>query len=186
MPHQIPPQSRHQIPPQLLRWASFLLNQLSPYCYVSNPGLSCPVKNLSQEDLHMDANHDAPTMTKYGLEPFEAVIALMVTRYISDHVSKAELGEIINPRVIKLNPDAEDKADRIQPISTDIDAPKLAALLDAAKAWYNTTGRGYDDELMAGFNEAVDQLLSDFDGMRYIQTGPVNFYQYLADLYMRL
>lgn len=68
----------------------------------------------------MDANHDTPTMTKYGLEPFEAVIALMVTRYISDHVSKAELGEIINPRVIRLNPAAEDKADKIQPISTEI------------------------------------------------------------------
>lgn len=134
----------------------------------------------------MDANHDTPTMTKYGLEPFEAVIALMVTRYISDHVSKAELGEIINPRVIRLNPAAEDKADKIQPISTEIDAPKLAALLDAAKAWYNTTGRGYDDELMAGFKEAVDQLIEDLDGMRYIQTEPVGFYQYLADLYMRL
>lgn len=131
----------------------------------------------------MDVNHDTPTMTKYGLEPFEAVIALMVTRYISDHVSKAELGTIINPRVIRLNPTAEDKA---EPISTEIDAPKLAALLNEARDWYNTTGRGYDDELMAGFNEAVDQLLSDFDGIRYIQTGPVNFYQYLADLYMRL
>ena len=134
----------------------------------------------------MNANHDAPTMTKYGLEPFEAVIALMVTRYISDHVSKAELGDIINPRVIRLNPAAEDKADKVQPISTEIDAPKLAVLLDAAKAWYNTTGRGYDDELMAGFNEAVDQLIADFDGMRYIQTEPVGFYQYLADLYMKL
>ena len=31
----------------------------------------------------MDANHDTPTMTKYGFEPFEAVIALMTTRYMS-------------------------------------------------------------------------------------------------------
>ena len=134
----------------------------------------------------MNENHDTLTMTKYGLEPFEAVIALMVTRYISDHVSKAELGAIIDPKVIRLNPGAKDKADKVQPISTEIDAPKLAVLLDAAKAWYNTTGRGYDDELMAGFNEAVDQLIADFDGMRYIQTEPVGFYQYLADLYMKL
>ena len=35
-----------------------------------------------QEDLYMDANLDTPTMTKYGLEPFEAVIELMVTRYM--------------------------------------------------------------------------------------------------------
>ena len=48
-------------------------------------------------------NHETPTMTKYGFEPFEAVIALMVTRYISEHVSKAELGKVINLRVIKLN-----------------------------------------------------------------------------------
>ena len=131
----------------------------------------------------MDVNHDTPTMTKYGLEPFEAVIALMVTRYISDHVSKAELGDIINPRVIRLNPDAEDKA---EPISTEIDAPKLIALLNDAKAWYKTTGRGYDDELMAGFNEAVDQLIEDFDGEQYLLTEPVGFFQYLADLYMKL
>ena len=47
-------------------------------------------------------NHELPAMTKYGFEPFEAVIALMVTRYISDHVSKEELGRIVNPKVIKL------------------------------------------------------------------------------------
>lgn len=45
----------------------------------------------------MDAN-------KYCFEPFEAAIALMTTRYISEHVSRAELGAIINPRVIKLKP----------------------------------------------------------------------------------
>lgn len=134
----------------------------------------------------MDVNHDTPTMTKYGLEPFEAVIALMVTRYISDHVSKAELGTIINPRVIRLNPTAEDKADKVQPISTEIDAPKLIALLNDAKAWYQTTGRGYDDELMARFNEAVDQLIEEFDGEQYLLTEPVGFFQYLADLYMKL
>ena len=124
----------------------------------------------------MNANHDAPTMTKYGLEPFEAVIALMVTRYIQTKpVSKKELKRIVDPGVFRYYPDAEGKEDRVQPISTDIDAPKLAALLNEARDWYNTTGRGYDDELLAGFNEAVDQLIADFDGMRYIQTGPVNF-----------
>lgn len=122
-------------------------------------------------------------VNKYGFEPFEAVIALMTTRYISEHVSKAELGEIINPRVIRLNPAAEDKA---EPISTEIDAPKLIALLDAAKAWYQTTGRGYDDELMAGFNEAIDQLIENFDVDQYLLTEPVGFFQYLADLYMKL
>ena len=125
-------------------------------------------------------------VNKYGFEPFEAVIALMVTRYISDHVSKAELGAIINPRVIKLNPAAKDTKEKVQPISTEIDAPKLIALLNDAKAWYQTAGRGYDDELMAGFNEAVDQLIEDFDGEQYLLTEPVGFYQYLADLYMKL
>ncbi len=131
-------------------------------------------------------NHELPAMTKYGFEPFEAVIALMVTRYISDHVSKAELGAIINPRVIRLNPAAEDTTEKVQPISTEIDAPKLAALLNAARDWYQTTGRRYDEEMMAGFNEALDQLMADFEGMKYIQTEPVGFYQYLADLYIAL
>ena len=122
-------------------------------------------------------------VNKYGFEPFEMVIALMTTRYISDHVSKEELGEIINPRIVKINPAAEDK---IASIHTDIDAQKLATLLNAARDWYNTTGRGYDDELMAGFTDAIDQLIADFDGMKYIQTEPVGFYRYLADLYTRL
>ena len=64
----------------------------------------------------------------------------MTTRYILDHVSKEELGRIINPKVIKLKD--------VEPVHTEIDAPALAALLDAAKAWYQTTGRGYDDELI--------------------------------------
>jgi len=33
-------------------------------------------------------------------------------------------------------------------------------------------------------NEAIDQLMEDFDGERYLRTEPVGFYQYLADLYM--
>lgn len=71
----------------------------------------------------MDANHETPTMTKYGLEPFEAVIALMVTRYIQTKpVSKAELKRIVYPGVFRYYPAAEDKAERIQPVSTDIDA----------------------------------------------------------------
>lgn len=115
---------------------------------------------------------------KYGFEPFEAAIALITTRYISDHVTKAELGEIINPKVIALKD--------WTPIHTEIDAPKLAALLNAARDWYQTTGRRYDEEMMAGFNEALDQLMADFEGMKYIQTEPVGFYQYLADLYIAL
>ena len=128
----------------------------------------------------MDANHDTPTMTKYGFEPFEAVLALMTTRYISEHVTKAELGQIINPRVIRL------KAGKGEPIETEIDAPRLAALLNAARDWYKGSGREYDGELMAGFNDAVDQLMADFDGMKYIKTGPVGFYQFLTDLYIAL
>ena len=41
-------------------------------------------------------------MKNYGFEPFETVIALITKQYISDHVSRTELGRIINPRVIAL------------------------------------------------------------------------------------
>ena len=71
---------------------------------------------------------------KYGFEPFEAAIALITTRYISDHVTKAELGEIINPKVIALK-------DRM-PIHTEIDAPKLAALLNAEVEVGSVVGGG--------------------------------------------
>ena len=122
---------------------------------------------------------------KYSFEPFELVIAPVTTQYIqSKPVTKIELGEIINPRVIRIHPTAEDK--RAEPINTEVDAPKLAALLDAAKAWYQTLEKGYDEELTARFNSAIDQLMEDLDGMRYIQTEPVGFYQYLADLYMAM
>ncbi len=122
-------------------------------------------------------------VNKYAFEPFEAAIALMTARYIFDHVSKAELAEIINPRVIRFKPAAEDKVD---PVSTEIDAPKLITLLNDAKAWYQTTGRRYDDEIMTEFNVAVDQLIKDFDGEQYLLTEPVGFYQYLVDLYIAL
>lgn len=108
---------------------------------------------------------------KYGFEPFEAVIAQMTTRYISDHVTKAELGQIINPRVIKLN--LENR--KGESLETEIDAPRLATLLNAGRDWYKGSGREHDGELMV-----------DFDGMKYIKTGPVVFYQFLADLYIAL
>lgn len=123
----------------------------------------------------MDAN-------KYGFEPFEAVIALIVTQYImKTSVSKAELSRIVNPRVIRLNTASEDKA---EPISTEIDFPALVALLNAARDWYKGSGRGYEEKLTREMNEAIDQLMEDFDGERYLRTEPMGFYQYLTDLYM--
>jgi hypothetical protein len=113
---------------------------------------------------------------KYGFEPFEAAISLIPHgTYQPCHEGR---GKIIKPKVIALKD--------WMPIHTEIDAPKLAALLNAARDWYQTTGRRYDEEMMAGFNEALDQLMADFEGMKYIQTEPVGFYQYLADLYIAL
>ena len=115
-------------------------------------------------------------MKNYGFEPFETVIALITTQYISDHVSRTELGRIINPRVIALKD--------WTPISTEIDFPALAELLNAARDWYKSSSRGYEEKLTREMNEAIDQLMEDFDGERYLRTEPVGFYQYLADLYM--
>ena len=122
-------------------------------------------------------------MKNYGFEPFETVIALITTQYISDHVSRTELGRIINPRVIKLNPASENK---VESISTEIDFPALAELLNAALDWYKSSSRGYEEKLTREMNEAIDQLMEDFDGERYMRTAPVGFYQYLADLYMKM
>ena len=116
-------------------------------------------------------------MKDYGFEPFEAVIALIVTQYIkSKPVSKAEMGKIINPRVIALKD--------WTPVNTEIDFPALAALLNAARDWYKGSGHSYEEKLTGEMNEAIDQLMTDFDGERYLRTEPVGFYQYLADLYM--
>ena len=115
-------------------------------------------------------------MKNYGFEPFETVIALITTQYISDHVNRTELGRIINPRVIALKD--------WTPISTEIDFPALAELLNAALDWYKSSSRGYEEKLTREMNEAIDQLMEDFDGERYLRTEPVGFYQYLADLYM--
>ena len=120
--------------------------------------------------------------SKYGFEPFEVVIALITTQNrTKTPVSKAELGAIINPRVIRLNTASEDKA---EPISTEIDFPALVALLNAARDWYKGSGRGYEEKLTGEMNETIDQLMEDFDGEQYLRTEPVDFYQYLADLYM--
>ena len=75
---------------------------------------------------------------KYGFEPFEAAIALITTQYISDHVSRTELGRIINPRVIAVKD--------WTPISTEIDFPALAELLNAALDWYKSSSRGYEEK----------------------------------------
>ena len=115
-------------------------------------------------------------MKDYGFEPFETVIALITTQYISDHVSRTELGKIINPRVIALKD--------WTPVNTEIDFPALAALLNAAWDWYKGSGRSYEEKLTGEMNEAIDQLMADFDGERYLRTEPVGFYQYLADLYI--
>lgn len=37
-------------------------------------------------------------MKNYGFEPFETVIALITTQYISDHVSRTELGILKSDR----------------------------------------------------------------------------------------
>ena len=116
-------------------------------------------------------------MKNYGFETFEAVIALIVTQYIkSKPVSKAEMGKIINPRVIALKD--------WTPVNTEIDFPALAVLLNAARDWYKGSGRSYEEKLTGEMNEAIYQLMADFDGERYLRTEPVGVYQYLADLYM--
>lgn len=108
-------------------------------------------------------------MKDYGFEPFEAVIALIVTQYIkSKPVSKAEMGKIINPRVIALKD--------WTPVNTEIGFPALAALLNAARDWYKASGRRYEEKLTGVLNEAIDQLMADFDGERYLRTEPVGFY----------
>ena len=117
-------------------------------------------------------------MKNYGFEPFETVIALITTQHISDHVSRTELGRIINTRVIALKD--------WTPISTEIDFPALAELLNAARDWHKIRTRGYEEKLTGEMNEAIDQLMEDFDGERYLRTAPVGFYQYLADLYMKM
>ena len=65
----------------------------------------------------------------------------------------------------------------------EIDFPVLAELLNAARDWYKQL-RGYEEKLTGEMNEAIDQLMEDFDGERYLRTEPQGFYQYLADLYM--
>ena len=87
-------------------------------------------------------------MKNYGFEPFEIVIALITTQYISDHVSRTELGRIINPRVIAVKD--------WTPISTEIDFPALAELLNAALDWYKSSSRGYEEKLTGEMNEAID------------------------------
>ena len=95
-------------------------------------------------------------MKDYGFEPFEAVIALIVTQYIkSKPVSKAEMGKIINPRVIALKD--------WTPVNTEIGFPALAALLNAARDWYKASGRRYEEKLTGVLNEAIDQLMADLD-----------------------
>jgi hypothetical protein len=81
-----------------------LLNLLPPYCYVQNSALSCPEKESPERGVHMK---------NYGFKPFETVIALITTQYISDHVSRTELGRIINPRDRNKGLDADQYRDRL-------------------------------------------------------------------------
>ena len=73
-------------------------------------------------------------MKDYGFEPFEAVIALIVTQYIkSKPVSKAEMGKIINPRVIALKD--------WTPVNTEIDFPALGCFQPFDKIRFSSSNR---------------------------------------------
>jgi hypothetical protein len=63
-------------------------------------------------------------------------------------VSRTELGRIINPRVIAIKD--------WTPISNEIDFPALAELLNAARDWYKSSSRGYEEKLTGEMNEAID------------------------------
>ena len=59
-----------------------MLNLPRPLAMCRIPLYPVPRKNLPKGAVHMK---------NYGFEPFETVIALITTQYISDHVSRTEL-----------------------------------------------------------------------------------------------
>lgn len=72
----------------------------------------------------------------------------------------------------------------LNPISSYCNVHNPGLFCPVKKSFERGYTRGYEEKLTREMNEAIDQLMEDFDGERYLRTEPVGFYQYLADLYM--
>ena len=103
------------------------------------------------------------TVNKYDFNAYDTVIALVLTQYLKERDYKAELGRVIG---------------------TDaIDGAALADLLDRTAAWASGSLTSSFEPLQKGLGDVVNAALTDFSGIRYVQSMDVGFCQFLDDFY---
>ena len=124
-------------------------------------------------------------LEKYGFSLYDTVVALMVTGYLKTVDSKVVLRGIVDPRILEVN--FQDKT--ITPAFTKLNGPALAKLLDQAAAWCQaemqngTVSR--DDQLMRDLIDTItENVLTEFNGVRYVGIMPAGFAAYMTDLYL--
>ena len=100
---------------------------------------------------------------KYGFNAYDTVIALALTEYLKKRDYKAELGKVVG--------------------TGDMDGAALADLLNRAVAWSKGGLNVSSDRYTKEMKQAVEVALTDFSGIRYVQSMDVGFCQFLEDFY---
>jgi len=116
---------------------------------------SGPEKTRKGDRIHMG--------NQYGFNAYDTVIALVLTQYLKERDHKAELGKVIG--------------------TGNVDGAALADLLDRAVRQAREGLNIPSDQLMEEMKQAVEAALTDFSGVRYVQSMDVGFCQFLEDFY---
>lgn len=99
-------------------------------------------------------------MGKYNLNIYDTAVAWALTRYVCDH--RNVLNGIME--------------------GNDLEATKLATVLNDAAVWMNIRLEGDCERVPQGVVELVKQALDGFDGEKFIRSMDSGFAELLADL----